>query len=86
VWDACPHCAGGYLELAVELGRKLNPFRVWIQLTAQAFQLAQEKSHAGIDERRSREVGTVTELVGRALVVELQPGIFGDAEVTGGEA
>ena len=61
----------GYLELAVELRCKLNPFRIWIQLTAQAFQLAQEKSHARIHERRSTGVGTIAALVGHTLVVEL---------------
>src|SRR5712664_2136801 len=79
----------GYLELGVELGREFEPLRIGIELAAIALQRAQKVSDSGIDVRRSSDVtgdvGSVAALVGLALVIELQSGISGDAEITGGE-
>src|SRR6266849_3042440 len=79
----------GYLELGVELGREFDPLRIRIELAAIALQRAQKVSDSGIDVRRSSDVasdvGSVAALVGPALVEELQSGISGDAEITGGK-
>src|SRR5713226_1848938 len=75
----------GYLELGVELWREFDPRRIRIQLAAIALQRAQKGAYSGIDVRRSCEVGSVAALVGPALVIELQSGISGDAEITGGK-
>src|SRR5260370_18198631 len=80
---------GGYMELGVELGRELDPFRIGIELAAIALQCAQKGSDSSIDVCRSSDVGSdvgsVAALVGPAFVIELQSRIFGDAEITGGK-
>src|SRR5216683_2252252 len=79
----------GYLDLRVELRREFEPLRIWVELAAIALQRAQEVSDSGIDILRSSDVasdvGSVAALVGPALVEELQSGISGDAEITGGK-
>src|SRR5882762_9502541 len=79
----------GYLELGIELRGEFDPLRIRIELTTIALQRAQKVSDSGIDVRRSSDVtgdvGSVAALVGPALVIELQSGISGDAEITGGE-
>src|SRR5260370_2291853 len=78
----------GYLDLGVELRCELDPLRIRIELTTIALQRAQKVSDSCIDVRRSSDgtgdVGSVAALVGLALVIQLQSGISGDAEITGG--
>src|SRR5260370_34203587 len=79
----------GHLELGVELRSAFKPLSIRIELAAIALQRAEEGADSLIDVCRSREVGadigSVAALVGLALVIELQSGISGNAEITGGK-
>ena len=70
-WTHVRIAQSGNLELRVELRREFDPLSIRIQLTAIAFQRAQEGSDPCIDVRASGGIRIIAALVGPALVVDL---------------